>query len=167
MKRKHKLYSKPKKAFDKERIIEEEKIKKDFGLKNKTEIWKAESKIKKIKERAKGLISSHKEEQEVFFEKLRKIGLNVKSISEVLSLDKKDYLKRRLQTILVAKKLATTPKGARQMITHKKVLINGRVVSSPSYIVPIEMEDKISLKLKNITKGEKSAELPIENETAR
>jgi len=48
MKRKHKKYSKPKRPFDKERLIEEEKIKKEFGLKNKKEIWRSESKIKLI-----------------------------------------------------------------------------------------------------------------------
>ena len=82
------------------------------------------------------------------FERLKKIGLNVNSIADVLSLDKKDYLKRRLQTILVKKKLAKSPKSARQSIVHKKVLINKRVVNSPSYIVPLKLENKISLKIK-------------------
>jgi small subunit ribosomal protein S4 len=147
MKRRHKTYSRPKKAFDKERIIEEEQIKKDFGLKNKTEIWKAESRIKQIREGAKKMISSPKEEQEAHFEKLRKMGFGVKNIPDVLSLDKKDYMNRRLQTVLVSKKLATTPKGARQLITHKKVLVDGSVIDSPSYIVPVDMEGKISLKI--------------------
>ena len=45
MKRKHKTYSKPKRPFDKARIDEEAEIKKEFGLKNKKEIWKADAKI--------------------------------------------------------------------------------------------------------------------------
>ena len=161
MKRKSKGYSRPKRAFDKERIIDEEKIKEDFGLKNKKEIWRAESKIKQIREGAKRLISSKPEYQEILFEKLRKIGLNVKSIPDVLSLDKKDYLNRRLQTILVSKKLATTTRGARQLITHKKVLVNGSVIDSPSYIIPVDMENKISIKVNSAAK-----ERPVENETA-
>ncbi len=148
MKRKHKKYSKPRRPFDKERLGEEAEIKKEFGLKNKKEIWKAESAIKSIREKAKKLISSDKKEQEALFKKLGKIGLNVNSISDILSLDKKDYLERRLQTILVKKKLASTTKKARQLIVHKKVLVNNRVVDSPSYIVPFKFEDKISLKLK-------------------
>ena len=64
MKRKHKQYSRPKRPFDKERIIEEEQIKKEFGLKNKKEIWRSESKVKSIREKAKNLISAPKEEQE-------------------------------------------------------------------------------------------------------
>jgi len=146
MKRKHKTYSKPKRPFDKARIQEEAEIKKEFGLKNKREIWKADAQIKLIREKAKKLISAKEEEKKIFFERLKKIGFNVNSISDVLSLDKKDFLKRRLQTVLVDKKLARTQKSARQLITHKKVLIEGRSINAPSYIVPVNLENKISLK---------------------
>jgi len=146
MKRRHKEYSRPKTPFDKPRIEEEAKIKEEFGLKNKQEIWKAESRIKLIRERAKKLIGASGEEQSALFERLKKIGLDVNTIADILSLDKKDYLNRRLQTIIFRKKLASTVKGARQLITHKKVLVNGNVVSSPSYIVPLELENEISLK---------------------
>ncbi len=146
MKRKHKTYSKPKRPFDKARIQEEAGIKEEFGLKNKKEIWKADAQIKLIREKAKKLISADEEEKKIFFERLKKIGFNVNSISDVLSLDKKDFLKRRLQTILVDKKIARTQKSARQLITHKKVLIEGRSINAPSYIVPVSLENKISLK---------------------
>jgi len=152
MKRKHKQYSKPKRPFDKARIDEEAEIKKQFGLKNKKEIWRAESKIKVIREKAKKLISANKDLQKVLFDNLKKIGLPVNSIADVLSLDKKDYLKRRLQTVLVDKKLATTAKKARQLIVHKKVLIDGKAINSPSYIVPVELENKISLKKEKLKK---------------
>ncbi len=146
MKRKHKTYSKPKRPFDKVRIQEEAKIKEEFGLKNKKEIWKAEAKIKSIREKAKRLISAEENEKQAFFNQLKKIGFEVNSIGEVLSLDKTDYLKRRLQTILVNKKIANTSKSARQLIAHKKILINGKSINSPSYIVPISLESKISVK---------------------
>ena len=45
MKRKHKIYSKPKRPFDKARIEEEGGIVEEFGLKNKREIWKAEASL--------------------------------------------------------------------------------------------------------------------------
>src|SRR3989338_8293056 len=137
MKRKHKQYSRPKRPFDKVRFEEEAQIKEEFGLKNKREIWKADSKVKSIREKAKRLISAKPEEQRALFNKLKELGLNVNSIPDVLSLDKKDYLQRRLQTILVKKKLAKTPRGARQLIVHRKVLIGGSAVDSPSYVVPV------------------------------
>lgn len=146
MKRKHKTYSRPKKPFDKPRINEEGKLKEEFGLKNKREIWKADARIKEIRDKAKKLISASEDEKNAFFKRLNKMGFDIKSISDVLSLDKKDYLKRRLQTVLVEKKFASTTKGARQLITHKKVFVGEKNVSSPSYIVPTELENKISLK---------------------
>lgn len=152
MKRKHKTYSRPKRPFDKPRIEEEAGIVEEFGLKNKREIWKAEARVKSIREKAKKLISAKPEEQQVLFNKLNKIGLKVNSISSVLSLDKQAYMRRRLQTVVVTKKLATTPKQARQLIVHKKVLVNGMAIDSPSYVVPIDLEDKITLKDKKIKK---------------
>jgi len=146
MKRKHKQYSRPKRPFDKNRIVEEEKIKKEFGLKNKKEIWRSESRIKLMRTLAKNLISARPEEQKKLFEKLGNLGFKAGSVAEILSLDKKDYLRRRLQTVVVVKKLARTLKEARQFITHRKVLIDGKVVDSPSYIVPVSLEGKISVK---------------------
>jgi small subunit ribosomal protein S4 len=146
MKRKHKTYSRPKRPFDKSRIEEEGGIKKEFGLKNKKEIWKAEAKIKIIREKAKKLISAPAQEQKEFFERLKREGLNVNSLAEVLSLDKKDYLKRRLQTVVFNKKIASTIKKARQLITHKKISVDGKIIDRPSYIVPLLLEDKIKSK---------------------
>ncbi len=148
MKRKHKIYSRPKKPFDKMRIEEEAKIKEEFGLKSKREIWKADAKIREMRDKAKKLISASEDEKQAFFGRLNKIGIKVSSIGDVLSLDKRDYLKRRLQTVLVEKKFTTTPKSARQLITHKKVMINNKSINAPSYIVPVELEGKISLKKK-------------------
>ncbi len=49
--------------------------------------------------------------------------------------------------------MARTLKSARQLITHKKVLVEGRVINAPSYLVPINLENKISLKdSKNVKK---------------
>ena len=146
MKRKHKSYSRPKRPFDKIRIEKEVMIKEEYGLKNKTEIWKADSWIKSIRKKAKKLISGGHEKQKALFERLKKIGFKADSISDVLSLEKKDYLNRRLQTIVFKKRLAQSQKHARQMIVHKKILVNGRVVNSPSYLVPVEFEEKISVK---------------------
>ena len=146
MKRKHKSYSRPKRPFDKTRIEKEVIIKEEYGLKNKTEIWKADSRIKSIRKKAKELISAGHEKQKALFERLKKIGFKADSISDVLSLEKKDYLNRRLQTIVFKKRLAQSQKHARQMIVHKKILVNGRVVNIPSYLVPVELEEKISVK---------------------
>lgn len=158
MKRKHKKYSRPKRPFDKVRIEEEAKIKKEYGLKNKKEIWKAEAKVKSMRDKAKKLIKADKEEQKALFERLKRIGLNVNSIADVLGLEKKDYLERRLQTIVYRKKIANTVKEARQLIVHKKILVGGSVVNIPSYIVPLDLESKIKKKEKKVKKKEEKVE---------
>lgn len=156
MKRKHKLYSRPKRPFDKLRFEEEAKIKAEFGLKNKIEIWRADSAVKSIRSKAIKLIPKKQEEQKALYEKLKKIGFHVNSIANILSLDKRDYLNRRLQTIVFKKKLAKSIKQARQMITHRKILVNGRAIDSPSYIVPVEMEEKITIKQNEKRKARKN-----------
>lgn len=161
MKRKHKQYSRPKRLFDKERIVEEGEIKEEFGLKNKKEIWKSESRVKSIREGAKKLISATPKEQKALFDRLKKMGLNVDSIADVLSLDKRDYLKRRLQSIVKNKKIVTTIKGARQLIVHKKIRVGANIIDSPSYIVSVDLEDKISLKSPIKTSKEKIQEIPV------
>lgn len=148
MKRNHKVYSRPKRLYDKPRIEEETAIVARFGLKNKREIWRAQAKADSMRRRAKDLISADEKEKEEFFKRLQKIGLNVSSIADVLSLTKEDYLGRRLQTVITEKNMAPTVKAARQLITHKKVLVNSGIVDSPAYIVPVEFENKISLKEK-------------------
>ncbi len=172
MKKKHKKYSRPKRPFDKVRIEEEAQIKKEFGLKNKKEIWKADARIDSMRETAKKLITASEKEKEVFLKKLQKIGLDVKSLADVLSLDKKDYLKRRLQTIVHKKKLVPTIKTARQMIVHKKVLVDNKIINKPSYIVPVELENKITLKqskkkIENLGKEVKKEVEAIKSETER
>mgnify|MGYP000524700928 CR=1 FL=1 len=152
-KRKQKKYKKPKRAFDKVRIEEENRLIKKYGLKNKKEIWKADSAVDKLRKQAKFLLTKSSAEQEQFINRLKKRGFRVESIADVLSLGGEDYLKRRLQSIVVSKKLASTPKQARQFIVHKHIMINGRIVSIPSYFVPLDEENKISL---NLVKKEKS-----------
>lgn len=151
-KRKVKQYKRPRKPFDKVRFEGESILVKKYGLKNKREIWKTDSIVNKIRGRAKLLLTKTEKEQEKFIEKLRKQGFKVKDIADVLALKKEDYLKRRLQSIVVEKKLATQTRQARQFIVHKHILINGKVVNVPSYLVPVDEEDKITL---NLVKKEK------------
>jgi small subunit ribosomal protein S4 len=161
--RKHKKFKRPKNAFDLSRINSENDIVKKYGLKNKKEIWKAKAKLEIIRNTAKTLIDSDEERQERFLIKLKSQGFNVKTTVDVLALTEEDILKRRLQTIVLNRKLATTPRGARQLITHKHVAINSRIVDVPSYLVPINEEEKIKTTLnKKIKMAKEKSEEPME-----
>ena len=143
----NKKYTRPKNLFDKSRIESDKDLTKKYGLKNKSEIWKAESEIKRIRTEAKKLIIEP-EKQTSFFKNLEKKGLlrsSEASIDNALSLTKENLLERRLQTFVVKLGLAKTPKEARQLITHRKVMINGRIVTIPSYSVSLNEEKSISV----------------------
>lgn len=147
--RKSKRYVRPKKPYERNRIQEENVLIQRYGLKNKREIWKALAKVRYFRHRAMNLAKSPIQEQEIFFSKLKNLGLKANSTSDVLDLKVEDILKRRLQSVLVSKKLANTMKQARQLITHKKVCIEGKVINSPSYLVSLEEEKTISIKQKS------------------
>ena len=146
--RKHKNFARPRKAFEISRIQSENQLVEKYGLKNKKEIWKTIAKVSYFRHRAMDLAKLSIEEQKVLFNKLNALGLKVSSIADVLALNVENLLERRLQTVVSQKKLASTAKHARQLITHKRILIDGRVCSVPSYIVSLAEESKISVKPK-------------------
>lgn len=159
--RKIKKYSKPKKLHDKVRMEEENELIKKYGLKNKREIWKADAAISRIRDKAKKLITASPEEHEKLFSKLKKMGFKVEKTADALALNKENWLKRRLQSILVEKRMAKA-REARQLIVHKHVAINENIVNIPSYIVSVDEEDKIKVfkkikKKQEKGKGEKNA----------
>ncbi len=142
-----KKYIKPKNLFDKSRIDSDKGLTKRYGLKNKSEIWKAESEINRIRTEAKKLILEP-EKQALFFKNLENRGLiksSEASIDNVLSLTKETLLERRLQTFILKLGLAKTSKEARQLITHRKIKIKDRVITIPSYIVKLNEEKSITL----------------------
>ncbi len=160
IKRKSRKFRRPKKLFDKQRIEDENKIVERFGLKNKREIWKANAEISKIRRRAKSLIPKSDEDKKEFFDKLKRQGFKAEDISDVLGFTVQDWLDRRLQTFVLKKGLATTAKGARQLIVHKKIAVNGRRVNKPSFFIMKNLENKIELILKE--KKVKVEETPSE-----
>jgi small subunit ribosomal protein S4 len=144
-----KKYQTPVHPWIRSRIESEREIKKDYALKNKKEIWKQQSLLRKYTRQAKRLISlktaQSKKEEEQLVNKLYKLGLVEKNASfdEVLSLTLKNILERRLQTIVFKKDLSRSVKQARQFITHGHILIDGKRITSPSYIVLRDEESKI------------------------
>ena len=160
--RKKKSYSRPMKPFEKSRIEEENVLLKKYALKNKKEVWKTLAKINYYRKRAMSLAQYPQEEQKLFLNKLKNLGLNINSITDVLGLKVEDLLKRRLPTIVANNGLANTIKQARQMVVHKKILVNDSVVNSPSYIVPVTEENIISIKEKKKARNQEEQAIKTE-----
>lgn len=145
--RKHKKYKKPRKIYDAALIKEENDLIKKYGLKSRREIWKADFAIGKIRNLAKKLIAASEEEKNKFLEKQMRKGFLAASIADILGLNKEDWLKRRLQSVIVKKGLARTHMQARQFITHKHITINGKIIDAPSHMTSLEEEQNVAINL--------------------
>ena len=166
-----KKYISHKKKWDKNVIDEEAVLVKDYGLKNKKEIRKVELKLSKFKTLAKSFNKSAETKNSVeaknFVEKLKQSGyLNVDatSLDEVLDIELRDILERRLSNILYKNKLAKTPKQARQFITHKHVKVAGRMIDSPSYSVSLAEEAQVEFNATSSLADEEHPERKLEVE---
>jgi small subunit ribosomal protein S4 len=159
MKRQKKKYDKPLRPWDRGRIEAEKKLKQDYGLRRKKEIWRAESILRNYRRLARNLSAKKdKEKEKILLDKLIKIGLinpNA-SIDNVLALNVESILGRRLQTLVFRKGLAHSINQARQFIIHGHIALDKKRVRWPSTLVPLSEEGKISFYEKSkIRLGEK------------
>ncbi len=142
-------YSGPRHPWKKARIEEEGKLVKEYGLKNKREIWQMASVLRDIRDQAKNLIAASgmqaERERGLLIGRLLSLGLvqqNAK-LDDALGLTLQHILERRLQTVLVRKGLAKTMNQARQFITHMHVFVNNKVITRPSYLVQNKEEPTV------------------------
>jgi len=144
-----KKYSGPNHPWNKARIEEEAILTNEYGLKNKREIWKINSKLKNFKDQVKRLSAMRtaqaEKERNALVSKMRNIGLlsQTSTLGDVLSMSTKDLMERRLQTLVYKRGLAHSMKQARQFIVHRHISIGDKKVISPAYIVRVEEENSI------------------------
>lgn len=157
-KKSKKRYEKPRRPWEITRIKDEKELAETYGLKNKREIWKAASIIKRYRREIRVILAEiagmkpteHTlQKKEAILAALRRRGI-LKSgegasarLEDVLALNVEDILERRLQTRVYKKGLAKSLKQARQFIVHGHIAVDGRRVTIPSYIVDVEEEGKI------------------------
>lgn len=145
-----KKYKAPKRLWDKSRILEQSRLKREYGLKNMREVWTAIQELRKVRREARRLLSLSEEERVVeskkVLNKLAKLGILSEnaSIDEILSLTVRDFLERRLQTFIFRKGFAKTPSQARQLITHGFISVSGRRTTSPNYLIRRDEETAIA-----------------------
>lgn len=137
-------YSGPRHPWEADRLADEKILMKEFGLKNKKDIWKESSYVKQIKDQVKKInVSVGKgidQEKVALIKKLTRYNLlkENQSLEEALELTTRDVMERRLQTQVVRRDLARSVKQARQFIVHGHIKVNGHKITSPSYLVSKE-----------------------------
>jgi len=148
-----KKYETPSHPWQEDRIKAENELIKKYGLKNKREIWKAETKLRNYRGHARELLAkartgdpqSKKESDQLLMSLSRMNILKPNAtLDDVLALDTESILSRRLQTLTYLKGFARTPNQARQLIAHGHISIDGRKVTVPGYVVTKEEESDIS-----------------------
>lgn len=172
-KRIRKKYETPRHPWIGSRIKEERTLMRDYGLVNKKEIWKMGTMLKGFKDRAKALLAQTgrqaDKEREELISRMARLGLIKQgaTFDDILGLDVKGVLDRRLQTLMLKKHLARTPRQARQMITHRHVLVGNRVITSPGYLVTVDEEGAIAFANRSAFVSEQHPERFSEEELAK
>ena len=146
-------YDTPSHPWQGERIKAEVVLVNQYGLKNKTEVWKAQTILRnfrgqsrELQARLRGGEAQAKIESEALIAKCGRMGLlpmDGATLNDILTLNEESILARRLQTIVFEKGMASTVGQARQMIVHGHIFMNGHRVTVPGYIVTRKEEASI------------------------
>ena len=139
-----KRYETPSHPWQGERIKEEKGLMVKYGLKNKREVWKAQSYLRRLRKQAVGLQAMNRtgndqsqKETGLLLKRCHKLGFLSEGapLKDVLAIDVEMVFSRRLQSLVYTKGLAQTPKQARQMINHGHIILKDRRVTIPGLLV--------------------------------
>ena len=151
-----KIYNTPHHPWQKARIDEETALVKKYGLRNKKNVWKFASMLRRIRGQARNLLgvlgtglasedSHYAREAGQIQAKLQRLGVlkEDSKLEDILALKVEDLLERQLQTIVFRKGFANSMKQSRQFIVHGHIAVNGRKTTVPRYMVHRAEEETI------------------------
>lgn len=154
-----KKYDRPSHPWEGDRIKAENELLSKYGLKNKKELWRAQSFLSHIRARARELQAlvrygnpQAQKERDELLGRLGRLGLlplEAASLDDILALDVEAVLSRRFQTMVYVKGLAFNPRQARQFIVHGHMSVVGRAVRAPGHLVSRSEEDSIVYDLRS------------------
>lgn len=146
-----KRYSRPRSPWRADQLAQELYLLGTFGLRNKRELWKAQTELSSVRKQARVLLAATEavrlREESKLLNSLRRRGLigEAATLDDILSLTVEDVLSRRLQTMVFKKGMAVSPLHARQLIVHGHVTVEGRIITVPGYEVGSKTEGAIVL----------------------
>lgn len=147
--KRRKQFEAPKRLWDAARIKEERKLVEEYGLKNMHELWRMKTILRKIRREARRLQSAKgkkiEERTQALWHRVKSFLIpELKSLEDILALDTRQMLERRLQTRVVRLHLAKTMLQSRQFIAHGHISVKGQRVTAPSYLVKFDEENAVS-----------------------
>ncbi|MGA8543151.1 MAG: 30S ribosomal protein S4 [Thermoplasmata archaeon] len=147
-------YDTPKHPWEATRMDEERVLLDKYGLKNKRELWKAQSILRRIRGQARELQArlrtgepQAQKETELLLARLGHLGVlsvGTPSLDDVLALTTEDILRRRFETVVFGHGLAPTPSSARKWIVQGHFSLGDHRVTRPGYLVRLDEESRIS-----------------------
>ena len=148
---------KPRKSFEtprhpwrKDQLEEELHLVGDYGLRNKRELRRHETDLSQIRGIARTLLGAEEEKrgqlEHQYLTSLARQGVLPESatVDNILDLNVKDLMERRLQTVVHRTGLAKSIHQARQFVIHGHISVGGEIVSVPSYVVHRDEESRIA-----------------------
>merc|ERR1711950_87351 len=147
-----KVYSTPRRPFEKARLDQELKLIGEYGLRNKREVWRVKYTLAKIRSAARELLTLDEKDNRRLFEgnallrRLVRIGVLDESkmkLDYVLGLKFEDFLERRLQTQVFKLGLAKSIHHARVLIRQRHIRVGKQIVNIPSFMVRIDSQKHI------------------------
>jgi small subunit ribosomal protein S4 len=143
-----KSYRRPRRIWNSDQLNSELYIIGSYGLRNKRELWKAQTKVANFRNQARKLLAltleERQEKESLLLSFLNRLGLaNTSSLDDILNLKIEDILERRLQTIVMRKMSIKSPFQARQVVVHGHVSVGNQKVNLPGYLVKKQDESKI------------------------
>ncbi len=168
-----KSYDTPRHPWQAARMAEEVGHVKTYGLRNKREVWKAQTLLRNYRRSAmemladitEGELTGHvKQKSDDILAKLKRYGILSAEggLDDILALDARNFLDRRLQTQVYRQGFANTLRQARQFITHGHIAIEAKKVTVPGYMVTKEEELKIEYYLNSPLKSESHVQRPAQ-----
>lgn len=146
----------PRHPWRKEDLYEGLRLIGEYGLRNKRELYKAQTVARRYRKMAREILALPEnqrlqKERELILRLYKKgiIKYQDATADAVLSLTAKDILERRLQTIVFRKGFAPTIHAARQMIVHRHIMVGDRIVDIPGYLVSAEEESAVKVSPKS------------------
>tara|TARA_B110000116_G_scaffold132856_1_gene115189 strand:+ start:388 stop:1029 length:642 start_codon:yes stop_codon:yes gene_type:complete len=172
-----KHYNTPSHPWQKIRIEQESNLVNQYGLKNKKEIWRADTKVREMRRQARKLTANSSEtqaqkEKVLLLAKLNRLGMleQDSALEDVLRMSPENILDRRLQTQVYLQGLSSTVKQARQLIVHGHISVDGAVTRVPGMTVTRLQEKSLTYSPSSALNSDlhpvrPGAKAPVEDET--
>merc|ERR1739838_1009945 len=156
MPKKYTNYSKtsntPRIPFEKEKLINELRLIGSYGLKNKREVWRLQLTLAKLRKAARVLLTMPEKDPRRLFEgealirRMVRLGLlkeSERKLDYVLGLTIAQFMERRLQTLVMKRKIGHSVHHARVLIGQRHIAVGKQMVNIPSFMVRVSSEQHI------------------------